>query len=449
MSESANLPGSTRVIHAIFDYVAANKRSLTVWTLLAVVAAVLLSGFHVIKKEELGLKTRFGRVVQTDIQPGLHYAVPIIERLHVRKVERIERQRISSRAENSDEAGFTILSGDTNLLEVDLVIQFKIGNLREYLYSSVDPHAVVSMLARQSLVDILGQNYIDLIFTANRSIIEGRLFDRTVERLQEKQVGVELVALNIVELAPIAETIDAFRDVSDAIAERLQIISNAEQESERMVARTRGQAEAVRKDAEAKARERVTQAGAAAAAFLALLESYRAEPSQVALTRYWQRMRTIFADATLQAVNPTGDATIDINMIDGARPFTPASALSAAPAVAAATESADTVDERPLLATLQRSRPHRFENVNADPLLFDGRFHSRRAERDHLSSANPRSLIFDSPAMFSHRHLARSGTIAEQEAKEQSVIEKAGAALAGAEQSDGKSSKEHGSKDAP
>ena len=134
------------------------------------------------------------------------------------------------------------------------------------------------MTARQTLVDILGKNFIDLIFTENRSVIEGYLFDQTVERLQEMDVGVELVALNIVELAPIAETIDAFRDVSDAIAERLQMISNAERESERMVARSRGQAEAVRKDAEAKARERVTQAASAATAFLALLESYLSEP---------------------------------------------------------------------------------------------------------------------------------------------------------------------------
>ena len=139
MSDQPDLPASTRVIHATFDYVGANSRSLTVGLLLAIVAGVLLSGFHVIKKEELGLKTRFGRVVQTDMGPGLHYAIPFIERTHVRKVERIERQRISSRAENSDEAGFTILSGDTNLLEVDLVIQYKIGDLRQYLYASVDP----------------------------------------------------------------------------------------------------------------------------------------------------------------------------------------------------------------------------------------------------------------------------------------------------------------------
>ena len=119
-------------------------------------------------------------------------------------------------------------------------------------------------------------------------------------------------------------------------------------------------------------------------------------------------------------------------MIDGSRAFSPAALVAGGPPVAGAA-SAPSVDERPLLATLQRSRPHRFENMDADPILLDGQFHTRGAERDHLESANPRSLIFDSPAMFGHRHVARSGSMAKQEAAEPAVIEQAGAALAEAE----------------
>ena len=430
VNDRAEIPASTRAIYATFDYVGANRGFLAAWLLGVVAAALLLSGFHIVKKEELGLKTRFGRVVETNIEPGLHYAIPIVEKTHARKVERIERQRVSSRTEDSDEAGFTILSGDTNLLEVDLVLQYKIGNLRDYLFAAVDPHAIVSMFARQSLVDILGQNYIDLIFTENRSVIESYLFERTVAQLEANGTGVELVALNIVDLAPVAETVDAFRDVSDAIAERLQMISNAHRESEKMVARSRGQAEAVRQDAEAKARERVTQAKSAAKVFLALLASYRSEPSQVALTRYWQRMRTIFAEATLQAVNPKSDSTIDINMIDSGAGFTPASLLAGAPATAAAVP----MDERPLVATLQRTAPHRFESIADDRAEYDGRFHVRGTERDHMQSANPRSLIFDSPSMFAHRHVKPGSPVAREGSREAPIIEQAAEALAAAEQ---------------
>ena len=404
MNDSAPLPPSTRIIHALFDFAHLHRRRIVVALPIIALAIVLASGFYIVKKEELGLKTRFGKLVQTDIEPGLHYRVPFIEKAHIRSVQRIERHRVSSRADATDDVGFTILSGDTNLLEVDIVVQYRIGNLERYLHSSKDPRKIVSTIVRESLVDTFGRNYIDLIFTENRGSIEALIASRTVKRLEKLAVGVELVELTLVGISPIAEAVTAFRDVSDAIAERLQMISTAHRESERMLARSRGQADALRRDSQAKALERVHQAESAAGAFLALLQSYRDDPSSVAYTRYWQRMRHIFGDATLQAVNPRQDSTIDINMIDTGAAFIPASALASLPSGDGAQVSRD---ERPLLAGLQAAAQagHRYRPRQADGHLFDGQFHTRDSERDHLVSAQSRSLIFDDPKVFAHTHV--------------------------------------------
>ena len=150
-------------------------------------------------------------------------------------------------------------------------------------------------------------------------------------------------------MRPIAETLPAFRDVNDAIAERMQVVSDANRRREQFLARTRGQAEALLLNAKAKATERVVQARASSTVFTALLGEYREQPEQVAITRYWQRMRTIFAEAHLAAVNPDADSTIDINMLDGIATYPP-TAL-AADAMAAA--GPDEVADRPLLPTLQ------------------------------------------------------------------------------------------------
>ena len=50
---------------------------------------------------------------------------------------------------------------------------------------------------------------------------------------------------------------------------------------------------------------------------------------------------------------------------------------------------------------------HTFETHKADKLLIEGQFHKKRTERDHVRAANPRSLIFDTPSIFSHRHGVR------------------------------------------
>ena len=414
MNEQQPLPRSTRMIYAAFDFVGQypKRRILTVLTAI-VLAVVLGSGFYVVKKEEEAVVLRFGKVVATDVGPGIHYCIPVIDEIHIRKVKRIVQHQIASKSGGT--ANFTILSGDTNLFEVDIALQYRIDNLRNFLYATVDPLEVTALLLREELINIMGQNFIDLILTSNRNIIQHHLLVQIASLLEEYDVGIEVVSLNIVDISPIEETIAAFRDVNDAIAERAQAESNANRTREKMIAHSRGQAEAVVMDARARAQERIVQAQSSANAFLALLAEYKKQRTQVAITRYWQRMRTIFAEASLSAVNPSNEATIDINMIEGLAAHTPADILMDAP-------SGDAV-ERSSFSTARQQDTHTFENVDEDKHLLDGQSHKRRVERHHQRVANMRSLIFDLPSVFSHEHTSTHPQTTVRQADQQAVIE--------------------------
>ncbi len=414
MNEQQPLPRSTRMIYAAFDFVGQYPKRRILTVLAAIVVAVVLgSGFYVVKKEEEAVVLRFGRVVSTDIGPGIRYCIPVIDEVQIRKVKRIVQHQIASKSGGT--ANFTILSGDTNLFEVDIALQYRIDNLRNFLYATVDPLEVTALLLREELINIMGQNFIDLILTSNRNIIQHHLLHEITNLLEEYDVGIEVVSLNIVDISPIEETIAAFRDVNDAIAERAQAESNANRTREKMVAHSRGQAEAVVMDAQARARERIVQAQSSADAFLALLAEYKKQRTQVAITRYWQRMRTIFSEASLSAVNPRNEATIDINMIEGLAAHTPADILMDAP-------SGDAVD-RPSFSTARQQDTHTFENVDEDKHLLDGQFHKRRVERHHQRVANMRSLIFDLPSVFSHEHTSTHSQTTVRQADQQAVIE--------------------------
>ena len=420
MNEQQPLPRSTRMIYAAFDFVGQYPKKRIFTVLAAIVVAVILgSGFYVVKKEEEAVVLRFGKVVATDVGPGIRYCIPVIDAVHIRKVKRIVQHQIASKSGGT--ANFTILSGDTNLFEVDIALQYRIDNLKNFLYASADPLVVVSMLLREELINIMGQNFIDLILTTNRNIIQDHLLAKITSLLEEYDVGVEVVSLNIVDISPIAETIAAFRDVNDAIAERAQAESNANRTREKMLAHSRGQAEAVVMDARARAQERIVQAQSSADAFRALLAEYKSQPTQVAITRYWQRMRTIFSEASLSAVNPRNEATIDINMIEGLAAHTPADIFFDTPSGDAA--------QRPSFSTARQQDTHAFENVAEDKHLLDGQFHKRRVERHHQRVANMRSLIFDLPGVFSHEHTSTHPQTTVRQADQQAVVEKAAESL--------------------
>lgn len=410
------LPRSTRAIYTTFDFVGNRWKSLLALIGLITLVTILLSGVYIVKKEEQAVKTRFGKVVNTEVGPGVRYRIPLIENAHIRPVKRIARLGVASKT--GDTVNFTILSGDTNLLEIDVVVQYLIGNLRDFLFVAVEPEKLMEMVVREALVDAIGSNFIDLIFTSNRNIIEEHLFEDVAERVASYRVGIDVAALTIVDVRPIDETVAAFRDVNDAIAERKQAESEANRRSERYLARTRGQGEALLLNARARANERIAQAKSAADSFRVLLAEYQNEPKQVAVTRYWQRMRTIFTQASLAAVNPGDASTIDINMIDG---------LGAPPidlgAVAATSSRTAGGAERGLTASTAPQDLHAEVEGEMDELTMDGRFHDRRAERDHMSPASPRSLIFDSPSIFAHGHVQRVADPVEEQAGQKPLVE--------------------------
>ena len=410
------LPRSTRAIYASFDFVGRNWARMLILSGVLGLAVFLATGLYIVKKEEQAVLTRFGEVVNAEVGPGVWYRIPIIETAHIRPVKRIARLEVASKSGGA--VNFTILSGDTNLLEVDVAIQYVIDNLRDYLFAAAEPQKLMTMLIREGLVDAIGSNFIDLIFTSNRSIIEEHLFEDIAERVAAYEIGVEIAALTIVDVRPIDETLAAFRDVNDAIAERTQAESEANRRSERFLARTRGQAEALILNARARARERLGQAQSAAEAFRVLLAEYRSQPAQVAVTRYWQRMRTIFAQASLAAVNPGDASTIDINMIDGVG--VPPLDLAVAARHAAGAEAGD---GRALLASTAPRDLHAGGDVEMDQLTMDGRFHDRSAERDHLTSALPRSLIFDSPSIFAHGHVGDTGPAVERRPAQKPLVD--------------------------
>ncbi|MCE2493848.1 MAG: hypothetical protein J4F40_14820 [Alphaproteobacteria bacterium] len=148
MPEALEAPApSTRIIYAVFDYVRDHKTVLLAALAAVVVVAVLADGVYIVKKEEQAVLTRFGKVVDPEVPPGIHYAFPVVEQAHVRKVMRITRRNVATRDETG-KVSFSILSGDANLFEANVALQYKIGNLKNYLFATVDPETVLTLIVR-------------------------------------------------------------------------------------------------------------------------------------------------------------------------------------------------------------------------------------------------------------------------------------------------------------
>jgi modulator of FtsH protease HflK len=141
----------------------AQRRGRVAWLLIGLVVllgAYLASGFYVVAADERAVVRRFGAVA-AQIGPGMHYALPWpVNRVAVVKTTSVMKVGVgfSLPAEGSETpSGMELLSGDANILNAALVLQYVIRDPAEFLFQIEDPQAFVEAVAEQALTEtVLG-----------------------------------------------------------------------------------------------------------------------------------------------------------------------------------------------------------------------------------------------------------------------------------------------------
>ena len=135
------------------------------WLKYLIIAAFfiyLLSGFYRIKPFEIGIMRFFGRVINDHVGPGLHYALPYpFTKLDKIKVQ--ERKRIAVGFEFSDQIvgrrsnplQGEFISGDENILNLEMVLQYFIISPVEYLLRVENSEALIRSFAKTNLTHII------------------------------------------------------------------------------------------------------------------------------------------------------------------------------------------------------------------------------------------------------------------------------------------------------
>src|SRR5882762_10431616 len=106
------------------------------------VAGYLLSGIFTVAADEQAVIRRFGRVAAR-LGPGIHYRLPWpVDRVDVVKTTTVMKTGVGfdlPRGEAPIATGMEILTGDTNIIGVAIVLQYVIRNPAAFLFQIEDP----------------------------------------------------------------------------------------------------------------------------------------------------------------------------------------------------------------------------------------------------------------------------------------------------------------------
>lgn len=277
-------------------------RRLARLILLAIVAMYLLSGLYVVQPDERGVVTRFGRVVADDIQPGIHYRLPWpIDSVARPQVTAIKRMSVGYRIVDQLR-GLTptpreiqFVTGDTNIIEAQLLIQYIVSDAGAFLYATEEPQWLVRKVGESVLTEKIGSLGVDAMLTTGKLEVERTVKARSQEVLDAYGAGIQIVAAHLQEVSPPREVADSFREVASAREDRNRIIHEANGYLNRVVPTARGEAERLIASAEGYRTEKISYAEGEASRFATVLAEYWKGPNAARERIYLEVMEEVLS----------------------------------------------------------------------------------------------------------------------------------------------------------
>ena len=255
------------------------------------VALFLSTGLTVVGPSQVAYGRLFGKVVWRDVPPGLHYLGPWpffkIDKWPVREVKSLV-----------NDVHYEFLSGDLNLLAITSNIQYLVKDPYTYHYLTENPEQVIMDDLKDELRTFVSVHDLDHLLNIERAELE-REVQELLEGERESDSALESIALikvNLLDIHPTEETMNAFREISSAQDDRERIITNAQQYLVTLMPKAHGNAAYELEQAKGEAYRNVTLSAAESKAIQAVSEAAREAPEVLYNMLWREKLESALAD---------------------------------------------------------------------------------------------------------------------------------------------------------
>ena len=252
------------------------------------------TGIYTISPGEQGALRLFGAAqASTVTETGLHWwwPSPVGQR---NVVQTVETRRMELGFRGGEGGSLTpvpveaqMISGDLNIIDVQMVIQYNIKNLNHYLFKVDDPgeelrDIPVGQPDGRTLKDateaairlVVGQRSIAEVLAEQRLDLQESAKEKLQEILDDYETGIRVLSVELQKVEAPEDVRAAFNDVLQARQDKVTATNLAQAYENQVIPEARGRAEQIIQPAEAFKRARIERAQGEADQFLSILEQY-------------------------------------------------------------------------------------------------------------------------------------------------------------------------------
>ncbi len=280
----------------------------------------LFTGVYTVGPDEVGVVQRFGKYIRV-VQSGLNYHMPFpIETVKTPKVTEVKRIEIGFRTIGKNqyrtvERESLMLTGDENIVDAELIVQYKIKEPINYLFNFVGPELTMREASEASLRTVVGRHNIDEALTSGKLMIQEETKELLQSILDKYETGIQVVAVQLQDVSPPKQVIDSFKDVASAKEDKNRMINEAEGYRNNVIPKARGEAQSMILEAEGFRESRISRAEGDVAKFKAILKEYSKAKDVTRKRLYLEAMEEILPGLEKYIV-PSGEDGNLLNLLN-------------------------------------------------------------------------------------------------------------------------------------
>ncbi len=292
---------------------------------LALIVVGAFTSVYSVPADSVAVVLRLGKVQGKPRENGLHFRLPYgIDRKFVVPVERqltLEFgfgspgatnpfQYVPNPREQALERD--MVTGDLNSVDVSWVIQYRISDPENYLFSVRNPELTLRDATESVMRQVVGDRTVDEVLTIGRASVELEARTLLQDLLASYQIGLNIDQIQMKEVNPPQAVRAAFQEVNTAQQQKQTTINQANRQYKSAIPPARGAAERRIAEAEGFALKRINEAEGDAARFNAVFGEFQKAPEVTKRRIYIETMnevlpqigRKVFLDEDAQQILP-------------------------------------------------------------------------------------------------------------------------------------------------
>lgn len=270
----------------------ANGKGLAFLAIVGLFLYVVFGSVFIVETGEEGVILRFGKYHRT-VGDGLNFKLPApFETKFIRDVEDIRELTIG---ETDDES--LMVTSDENIANVAFTVQWKITDLKDFLFQGRDAEFSVKTIAESAMRQVIAN--VKIAEALGEGDGRTKITEQSTRIMQEMldsyKTGIQIVGVQLKPIDVPPQVVDAQIDVQNAKTEQEKVKNQAEAYRNGILPKARGEAARLLQEAEGYKQSVIAKANGDASRFTAIYNEYVKAKDVTKKRMYLDTMQEILA----------------------------------------------------------------------------------------------------------------------------------------------------------